>query len=128
MEQINHYMFYNELHVAPEEHPLLLTKASLNPRANHERMIQIMFEIFNVTAMYMAIQALLSLYVSGCTTGIVMDSGDSVSHTVSIYDGYALPRAFLVFDLAGCGLTEHLMKILTERGYSSTTRYSRDSH
>ena len=123
--KIWHHTSYNELRVAPEEHPVLPTDALLNPEAYRQRMTQIMFEVFNAPATYVATQAVLSRYVSGWTTGFVMDFGAGVFHTVPINEGYALPRAIFRLDLAGHDLIEPLTKFFPDHRYPFTTTAER---
>eukprot|EP01084_Bolivina_argentea_P272145 463266_1 len=75
MEKIWHHTFYNELRIQPEEHAILLTEPVFNPKSNREKTTQIMFETFNVPAMYLGIQSVLSVYASGRTTAIAISSG-----------------------------------------------------
>ena len=79
-------------------------------------MTEIMSETFNVPSFYLAIQAVLSLYSSGRTTGLVLDAGDGVTHTVPIYEGYTLPHAIERNDLAGRDLTGYMVTLLNEIG------------
>ncbi|TPX73707.1 hypothetical protein CcCBS67573_g05020 [Chytriomyces confervae] len=116
MERVWHHVYTEELKTLSEEHPVLLTEAPLNPRKNREIMAEIFFETFNVPAMYISIQAVLSLYASGRTTGIVLDSGDGVTHTVPVYEGFALPHAIRRIDVAGRDITEALQLHLRKSG------------
>merc|ERR1712183_1176568 len=126
MEKVWHHTFNNELRISPDESPHLHSEAPLNPKANREKLVQIMFGTFNTPAMYVAIQAVLSLYASGRTTGMVLDIGDGVSHAVPIYAGYALPHAILRLDFAGRDVSDYLMNIMSERGYSMVTTAERE--
>lgn len=117
MEKIWGYVYEEGLKVLSEEHPVLLTEPPLNPRANRDTAAQILFETFNVPALYTSIQAVLSLYASGRTTGIVLDSGDGVSHAVPVYEGFAITNSIQRIDVAGRDVTEHLQTLLRKSGY-----------
>jgi len=118
MERIWHYTFYTDLRVDPSQYPVLLTEAPLNPRVNREKMAEIMFETFNVPALYIATQAVLSLYASGRVTGCVLDIGDGVSHIVPIFEGFALSHAIQRVDLAGRDITHYLGRLLRQSGHN----------
>eukprot|EP01083_Nonionella_stella_P187769 690733_1 len=124
MEKIWHHTFYNELRVAPEEHPVLLTESPLNTKPIREKMTQIMFETFDVPGFYVANTAVLALYASGRTTGVVIEIQEGVIYTVPVYEGYALPHAVLQLPFGMSDLTDYMTRILKlteERGYSFTT-------
>ncbi|KAI5308474.1 Actin-like protein [Ascosphaera atra] len=117
MEKIWQWVYEVELKTLSEEHPVLLTEPPLNPRTNRETAAQILFEQFNIPALYTSIQAVLSLYASGRTTGIVLDSGDGVSHAVPVFEGFAMPNSIRRIDVAGRDVTEHLQLLLRKSGY-----------
>jgi actin len=122
MEKVWHHTFYNELRVSPNEiKGVLLTEAPRQPKANREKMVQIMFETFEVQNIYVAIQAVMSLYSAGRTTGLVTDSGDGVSHTVPVFEGFSLPHAVERMEIAGRVLTGYLQKLLLEAGHNFTS-------
>ena len=121
MEKIWGHAFFNELKVAPEEHNVMVTEILPNPRANRDKMAQIMFETFNVPNFYISLQPVLSLYSAGKFTGFVLDSGDGVTHAVPIFDGFRLPHSIMSLDIAGKELTEYMRRLLTEKGYRFTT-------
>jgi actin len=116
LEKVWHYTFFDALRVDPEKHAVIVTEAPMNPKKNRERMIEMLFEKFSCPAAFVVIQAVMSLYAAGRTTGCVVDSGDGVTHVVPVYEGYCMPHAIQRLDLAGRDLSEYMVKILTETG------------
>ncbi|KAF4572900.1 Actin-2 [Pleurotus pulmonarius] len=126
MERIWNWVYTEELGTLSEEHPVLLTEAPLNPRSNRETAAQIFFETFNVPALFCSVQAVLSLYSSGRTTGIVLDSGDGVTHAVPVFEGFSMPHAIRRIDIAGRDVTDHLQLLLRKSGHHLHTTAERE--
>lgn len=117
MEQLWLHTFINELRVPSEEHPVLLTEPSLNPKHNKEKMATIMFEQFNIPSLYIGVQAVLSLYSSALTTGLVLDIGDGVSHIVPTFEGFTLPHGIERLNIAGRDVSKRLNDLLFINGH-----------
>lgn len=117
---------YAELGATASEHPVLVTEAPLNPKANREQMVQLLFEDFGAPAVHVAVSGVVALYATGSRTGLVVESGDGVSTVVPIYDDYVVPFAVQRLDLGGRDLTEYLARLLREeRGYAFHTAAER---
>ncbi|KAM7044464.1 LOW QUALITY PROTEIN: actin-related protein T1 [Molossus nigricans] len=105
-----------ELGVKSSQHPVLMTETSLNPKETREKTAEVMFENFNVPAFYLSNHAVVALYASASVTGLVVDSGEGVTCTVPIFEGYSLPHAITKLEVAGRDITEHLTQLLLTRG------------
>ncbi|GBG85475.1 hypothetical protein CBR_g40116 [Chara braunii] len=112
------HTFFDILKLNPPECKILLTDPPLNPRRNRERMVETMFEKYGFRAMYIQVQAVLTLYAQGLLTGLVVDSGDGVSHVVPVVDGFAFPHLTNRLNVAGRHITAYLVDLLLRRGYA----------
>lgn len=119
MELLWEHTFSEEiLNVDPTNAKILLTEAPMNPKRNREKLIQTMFEKYGFQGAYVAIQAVLTLYAQGLMTGVVVDSGDGVTHICPVYEGYGLQNITKRLDVAGRDITKYLIKLLLLRGYA----------
>lgn len=125
MEKLMNHTFFNELRINPKDEDVFLSEASLNPKANREKSVEILFEKFGINSLAMASQSILGLYSSGRTSGMVLESGQGVTHCIPIYEGYSLPQAIVRSDFGGRDVTDYLIKLLAEKGHKFYTTAER---
>lgn len=118
MKHVWDYTFNEKLKIDPRHSKVLLTEPPMNPKRNREEMIKTMFETYQFEGVYIAVQAVLTLYAQGLLTGVVVDSGDGVTHIVPVYEGFALPHLTARLNIAGRDITKYLIKLLLLRGYA----------
>lgn len=121
MERIWHHTFDNELKVDPSEHPVLITEAMRNPPANREKMIQLIFETFNVPSFSIFISSYLSVIAKGRITGIACDIGEGVSQILPVYDGKTIQDPSVRINFGGSDLLRILQRNIEKCGYYLTT-------
>ena len=108
--------------------PVLVSEASLNPKAHREKMAQVMFESYNVPGFGIGNQCKLSMYACSRSRGFVMESGDGVTQTMPIYDGYAISEGVQRIDIGGRDITNFLARTLSKKGhYFASTTSGRDT-
>jgi actin-related protein len=148
MEALLHHVFDVELKSDSEKHDVLLVEPPHNPKKNREKMAQLMFETFNVGGVYLGSfnvggvylgsfnvggvylgsSAVLSLYSIRRMSGLVLSSGEAITHCVPVYDGAELPQSTLQLDLAGKEITDFLGTLLGERGYTFPSVMDKETH
>lgn len=118
MRHLWNHIFYEKLRVTPAEHRILLTEPPMNPKANRERMAEEMLEHYGFAGFKCSIQAQLVLYAQGLLSGVVVDSGDGVTHVIPVWEGVTPEKLIKRLNVAGRHVTEHLIKLLQVRGYT----------
>jgi actin-related protein 2 len=118
MVHLWNYSFYERMKIDTRGRSIMLTEPPLNPTANRERMVETMFEQYGFNGVYVAIQAVLALYAQGISSGVVVDSGDGVTHIVPVYESVVLNHLTRRLDIAGRDITRHLINLLLRRGYA----------
>lgn len=121
-----HIYSKSNLNAKMDEHPVLLTEPPHNPSSHRERLAEVFFESFRAPALFVAPPAVLSLYASGRTTGVVLDVGEGVTHCIPVYEGYALPHSIVRSDVAGGDVTRRLQSLLRKGGVALSTTAEAD--
>ena len=113
------YTLTEKLHIQDlSDKKIIVTEAPLNPLENKQKIFEILFEKLGVGAVNIEPQAKCSLFAEGIDTGIVLDSGDGVTHCIPVSDGNILKYSIERMDIAGRHITEYLCRLLQKKGYA----------
>ncbi|XP_027145238.1 actin-related protein 3-A-like [Larimichthys crocea] len=123
MEKFMEQIIFKYLRAEPEDHSFLMTEPPLNTPENREYLAEIMFETFNIPGLYIAVQAVLALAASWTSrqvgqrtlTGIVIDSGDGVTHAIPVAEGYVIGSCIKHIPIAGRDITFFIQQLLRDR-------------
>jgi centractin len=99
-----------------KDHPVLVTEAPNASADQRNRIAQIVFEELQHPSLVLSVQAVLSLYSSGLTTGVVLDIGDGVTHACPVVEGYSVREAVRRVDFGGRDVTSYLQLLLRQHG------------
>ena len=115
---------YSKLEISSEEikdHPILITEPLLNPYSNRQKIATALFDNLGVPAIFFASQPILSLFSTSNTSGVVLESGEGVTQSCVVYEGYSIPNSYMRYDYGGRTVTEYLQTLLKGVGCSFTT-------
>ena len=112
---------YSKLEISSQEikeHPILVTEPILNPYENREKIASVLFDNLGVPALFIASQPILSLFSTSSTTGVILESGEGVTQSCVVYEGYSIPCSYERYNYGGADVTEYLKYLLKKRGYN----------
>jgi actin len=108
MERLWNHLFFNELKIKPEAHNVFLTESLLTSNSDREKIAEIMFEKFSVFNIHMEPQPVMTLFATSKSSGVIIESGESMTHVVPIYESYIIPQGVRICNIAGNNMTNSL--------------------
>ncbi|KAH0788897.1 Act1p [Histomonas meleagridis] len=127
MEKLWNHIFTNELCMKPEEHPVLMTESPDNTKPAREKTLQIMMETFQIPAFYLSYPEVLSLFSAGITTGTVIDSGETLTHILPVFECFGMTHVQSKLEVGGRQLNGYLKKLILQSGVKLPSGYERES-
>ena len=115
---------FDKLNIIPYGYNVVLTEKYFNLASNRSKTMEIMFEKFSLSSLYIGLQSIFSLYASGRTTGLVLNCGNEMTYCVAMNRGFVLSDRNSIQNVSfgGKDLTKYIDGLFSERGYTFTTR------